>query len=251
MREARSVFEEELRRRGIPFTVVGDGRYQLENGTGTLTVNLDNVARDFQRDGDEAAIARFIDRVLSRLDAPPWEVARTRVYWSAERFDHEFGDTLREPVSDTVTRVLVVTDLEHGLITWLTPSDLEKWNVSLRELREAADGNLDRLLADKRPEVANAGDARLGMIPVDSALKASVIFAPGFKQFVAAEVGWPVLVVLPCRDFVYVIAETDQHLLSRMGAVVQREFRASGYPITTEVLRISDAGIEAIGRFPD
>jgi hypothetical protein len=35
-----------------------------------------------------------------------------------------------------------------------------------------------------------------------------------------------------------------------MGSVVVNEFRSSGYPITTEVLRISDDGIEAIGRFP-
>jgi len=32
--------------------------------------------------------------------------------------------------------------------------------------------------------------------------------------------------------------------------VVVREFRSSGYPITTEVLRVSSEGIEAIGAFP-
>jgi hypothetical protein len=35
-----------------------------------------------------------------------------------------------------------------------------------------------------------------------------------------------------------------------MGSVVVNEYRNSGYPITTEVLRVSDAGIEAIGRYP-
>jgi hypothetical protein len=89
------------------------------------------------------------------------------------------------------------------------------------------------------------------MIPIDSALKASLIFAPAFRRFVEADVGWPVLVVIPCRDFIYLLAEQDQALLGRMGGVVQKEFRESGYPITTEVLRLSDQGIEAIGKFPE
>jgi hypothetical protein len=76
-----------------------------------------------------------------------------------------------------------------------------------------------------------------------------VIFAPSFRRFVETVLGWPVLVVLPCRDFIYVVAD-DSPLLGQMGSVVVNEFRASGYPITTEVLRISDDGIEAIGHFP-
>jgi len=60
---------------------------------------------------------------------------------------------------------------------------------------------------------------------------------------------WPVLVVIPCRDFIYVL-EQDQELINRIGRVVVEEFQNSGYPITTEVLRISDDGIEVIGRFP-
>jgi hypothetical protein len=36
-----------------------------------------------------------------------------------------------------------------------------------------------------------------------------------------------------------------------MNETVQREFRESGYPLTTEVLRVSDDGIESIGSFPD
>jgi hypothetical protein len=34
-----------------------------------------------------------------------------------------------------------------------------------------------------------------------------------------------------------------------MGGVVQDEFRKSGYPITTEVLRVSDDDIQAVGKF--
>jgi len=115
--------------------------------------------------------------------------------------------------------------------------------VSLRQ-------NLARLLAGLRLKVELIDGMRLAMVPLDSVFKASVIFSPNFKAFITQELDWPVLAVIPCRDFIYAISERDRALLQRMGGVVQREFRESGYPVTTEVLRISDAGIEAIGAFP-
>jgi hypothetical protein len=56
-------------------------------------------------------------------------------------------------------------------------------------------------------------------------------------------------VVVPCRDFIYVLREKSE-LVQRIGRVVVREYQSSGYPITTEVLRVSSDGIEAVGAFP-
>jgi len=128
---------------------------------------------------------------------------------------------------------------------------LQKWNVSREDALAAADANMAELIAGKRPEVQEIDGMKLAMVPVSSVFKASVIFAPNFKDFVSDVVGWPVLVVIPCRDFIFVIPEKDKALLNRMGRVVQDEFRNSGYPVTTEVLRISDNEIEAIGKFPE
>ena len=55
--------------------------------------------------------------------------------------------------------------------------------------------------------------------------------------------------VVPCRDFIYVLQEKSA-LVNRIGSVVVREYKSSGYPLTTEVLRVSSDGIEAIGAFP-
>ncbi len=129
---------------------------------------------------------------------------------------------------------------------------LQDWGVSEDAAVAAAGINMDRLLQGKELELAGEIDGMsLGMVPVDSVFKASVIFAPGFKRFVSQKLDWPVLAVIPCRDFIYVLAEKDKALLNRMGDVVQREYRESGYPITTEVFRVSDKGIEAIGKFPE
>lgn len=45
----------------------------------------------------------------------------------------------------------------------------------------------------------------------------------------------------------YLFPETDFELVSRSAPVVLREYATSGYPITTEVWRISSKGLEAIG----
>lgn len=250
MHPAALIFEEELRRRAIQFAQTLDGRYQIELEGGTLVLNLDNVARDFDRDGDRGRIVRYIESSLAVFAPfPSWADARARIYWSAEASTADLQGALHEPVTDRLSRVLVFAD--HAGMRWLVPKRLEEWGVRMSEVDAAARENLDRLLHGKRLEVERDDGSALGMVPIDSvALKASIIFAPGLKAFVAEELGWPVLAVIPCRDFIYFFREGDD-VIRAIGDVVQREFRESGYPITTEVLRISDAGIESIGHFPE
>lgn len=248
---ARALFESALRSRNVSFRRVDDALYSVVVGGADVTVSLENAARDFVRDGDDGAILRFVEICLTPVDIPEWETAAHHIYFAAERSDQEFGDTLRTNITDTVTRVLVVTSPGERVITWLSRSQQVKWNVTLDQLEMAARTNLDALLSGKQLEIIPAAGRKLGMLPVDSALKASLIFAPVLRRIVEPELGWPVLAVVPCRDFVYLLAEHDQDFLGNLGSVVQREFRGSGYPITTEVLRISDAGIEAIGAFPE
>ncbi len=252
MKSATEIFESELTKRGVAFSRKNVANLYVVDVRGVqTTVSLENISRTYARDGDPRVVASFVDQVFKHQGLPGWEKARSLVYWSAEPADHDFGTTIRKRVSDKVSQVLVVTDLEEGKVTWLTPELVSEWQVSEKVIRDAASENLSRLLDGKRPQVEAIDGMKLGMVPVPSVFKASVVFAPRFKAFVAADIGWPVLVVIPCRDFIYVLAEKDRALLNRMGGVVQREYRESGYPITTEVLRVSDQGIEAIGAFPE
>jgi hypothetical protein len=57
--------------------------------------------------------------------------------------------------------------------------------------------------------------------------------------------------VVPCRDFEYVNSVKDGGFLGRLGGVVVKQYRESGYPITKDVLEVSNAGIVAIGKFPE
>ena len=249
--DANVIFEAELGRRGVAFRREADLLYRVEPGRWTVTASLENVSRNAQRDEDPDVIVRFVDHLLTFSGGhPDWSDSRTLLFWAAEPTAAEFGDSIHVDVSDEVSRVLTLTDADRSTVIWVTPAMCRDWGVSVEDACAAASANQDRLLDGI--ELETDGDDRretLGMIPVHPPYKASTIFAPAFKNLVERALGWPVLVVLPCRDFVYVIAD-ESPLLNRMGSVIVNEFRNSGYPITTEVLRVSDDGIEAIGRFP-
>lgn len=169
----------------------------------------------------------------------------------AEPSDHNFGDTIHYKISNDVAKVLVLTDLNEGKITWISSKMISDWKVTQAEVERNANENMAKLLKGKRPEVKEVDGQKLGMVPVQSVFKASTIFSPNFKEFVSSDIGWPVFAVIPCRDFIYILPEKDKSLLNRIGGIVQNEYRSSGYPITTEILKISDNGIEAIGKYPE
>jgi hypothetical protein len=75
--------------------------------------------------------------------------------------------------------------------------------------------------------------------------------SPAFRDLVSPTHGWPVYVVVPCRDFAYVIRNDNRDFLGRLGSVVIKEYRNSGHPITKDVLEVSNDGITAIGTYPE
>ncbi len=249
--DANEIFEEELSRRCLSFEREDEDNYRVQLECGEVLANLANVRRNAERDQDPEAIRQFVDQVLETFPSPrpEWGGASGLLLWAAEPAEQDLGDSIRIPVTDEVSRALTLTDAGQTKITWVNPGMCDEWGVTPEQASAAAFLNQDRLLAGIELEVAETASQALGMVPVDSPYKASVIFAPSFKRFVEPVLGWPVLVVLPCRDFIYVVADNSP-LLGKLGSVVVNEFRTSGYPITTEVLRVSDDGIKAIGRFP-
>jgi hypothetical protein len=85
----------------------------------------------------------------------------------------------------------------------------------------------------------------------ETPFKASLILSPAFRDLVSPTHGWPVYVVVPCRDFAYVVRDDDRDFLGSLGGVIIDEYRKSGYPITKDVLQVSDHGVAAIGTFPE
>jgi len=252
MTKMQDAFVAEARLQGLEVRRwLEDGRAVVAVGAHELTISLENIARVIARDGDTGALERFVRAIRGSLaELPPWDTARQGLRFSAEAADVELGDALWEPVTREVVRVLVFVDPEEALIRWLSPADLATWGVDLPEAHRVAAAGMAALLDEATLEVTPAEGHLLGYLETDSPLKASLIFSPNLKARVSTHLGWPIYAVIPARDFMYLFPKRDQALIPRIGGVVVNEFRGSGYPITTEVLEISDAGIQAIGKYP-
>lgn len=249
--DANGLFEQELARRGLAYVREDESAYRIQLDGGEVVANLTNIIRNAERDDDVGVIARYLDQVIGAIRAtiPEWREASHLLFFSAEPADQDFGEAVTRTVTEEVARVLTLTDAQQSRLTWVTPQMCSTWGVTPAEASAMALTNQDTLLDGLELQFDEVDGHRLGMIPLDSPYKASVIFAPRFKQCVQGALGWPVLVVVPCRDFIYVVSDNSP-LLNRMGSVVVREFSESGYPITTEVIRVSDEGLSGIGKFP-
>jgi len=247
------LFEQELRRRGISFARDSEsGRHVLERVDGTrLLLNLDNLTREFERDDDPGRIARFIDTALaSGGSAKTWAEARLKLFLTLEPNHFAEPSDLARAVSERVDRVPVLFDPEIGAITWVSQQMLDDLSVTENDALREAGENLDKELQDSALEYKDIDGMRLAFISSRLPFKASLILAPNFRKTVEPVVGWPVLAVAPARDFLYLWNARHGELTNRLGRVIVDEFKASPYPLSTEVFELTDQGLRAIGDFP-
>lgn len=251
---ADDLFVAELKRRGIPFSVADDGRYVVQIHSRTAVVNLDNIRRDFSRDHDSDAIVQFVTQLSADPigDFPDWATVKPFVRYSLESAECEgvYGDAIRESVSEKLVRVFVYTSPDGSLIELIMLSMLHAWRITLGELAAVATANMNELIGRAVLDIEEVDGVKLGMISTeDTSFKASFILSKCFRELVTAQFGWPVYVVVPTRDFVYVLSRMNRDFLGRLGGAVLREYERSGYPITPDVLEVGDHGVNAIGSF--
>ncbi len=250
-KSAARLFEAELRRRKISFAIESaSGRYVVQCPDGERLVSLENLDRDYARDGDESRISRFLDTVLSPLpEIPPWPQAQSSVFLALEPNDYEERPEFRIAVSERIDRVPVLFDRERNGLIWITTEMLADWQVSLAAVEAAAYANLDTALAKAKIAYDDIDGARLGFLDTSLPFKSALILAPQLRSVVSSVLGWPLYAVVPDRDFLFLWDTAQKELIGRVGGVVMKEFSQAAYPLTTEVLEITDEGISAIGAF--
>jgi len=243
-----------LARRGLALTVEDD-QHLLRGPTLKLFVDRATLQRAVLDEGgspDDAATA-LLDRLLDRAAGlPDWFVAKSGVRFALVPDSDRLTGHLHMPVSPHAAAVLTYTDPHELMISWLRADVLSRWFTDDETLHRTALQNLDGVLAKTTLEVQDARGFKLGMLSVDSAYKGALLLAPGLRAVVEPEFGWPVCAVVPCRDFVFVFADADREpLIPMLAAAVMTEFESSAHPVTNEVWRITDDGIEAIGAYGD
>ncbi len=246
------LFEKELHNRDLYIkSKVEDDTYIVPVNGIELNIYLGNVRRDYKRDKDSKIIETFVDNITKTVpDISNFECIRDNIRFSLESCEFEKDDYISENISETVSKVIVFVSDEERLISWVNKSQLSEWKIEKDELSRIADDNMSKLLDEFDIEVKDINGMRLAMFPLKKvAFKASLITCSKFKDKLSSVLGWPVLTVIPARDFIYSFSVKDKDLLTMVGGVVVKEFSESAYPITKEVLLISDKGIEAVGTY--
>ena len=155
-------------------------------------------------------------------------------------------------MTDELCKIYVYTPADGSFITWVNHFTVDDWGVSREQIVLEAEANMREIVAATRLECTDIDGVQLGMLSTThTPFKASLILSPALRDLVSPVLGWPVYAVVPCRDFAFVISVKDRDFLSRMGRVVVEQYKKSGYPITKDVLQVSDAGITAIGTYPE
>ncbi len=246
-------FQKVLQARGLKVKrVTSDGLFVMDAHGGECEISLANAARKYQESHDPSVFEELLDLMIADPSAfPAWNVAQSGLRLVAERCDHDLQHAIWDPVSDDICRVVEYADATNKRIVWLGTRHLEEWQVSRDEVIRVASRNMAAIMDRAQVEIEQIDGLKYAMFSINElTLKASLIFSPNFQQKVSSIVlGWPVLVVIPCRDYLIAVPEEHQELMSRLGGIVVEEYEKSPYPLTTEVFRLSDDGIEAIAEF--
>jgi hypothetical protein len=249
--DVRALFEDELRRRGLSFTIEPDsGRHAIEAGGGRLLVSLDNLQRDVATDGDLDRIDRFVDAIEASSRQSERSLSAERLYWSLEPNDYADTPSFRSAISNRIDRVLVHLSENGQLITWLEPHMLEQLGLSETAAARQASANLSDALAEASLQKEDIDGVPLGSVGTELPFKSSLILAPNLREVAGPALGWPLMAVAPDRDFLYMWPAEHAEFVQRVGGVVVREYSQAAYRLSTEVYRIDDEGIRAIGEFP-
>jgi hypothetical protein len=245
---------QDLARRGLQYTLdSSSGRYAVQVGGTTLLLSVENLAREYRQEGDDACVARFLDSSLA-VDpgvTTDWAEASKSVLFCLEPSDYVEGPEIRVSLSKQIDRVPTVVDEAKGRVTWISSRMLDQWGVSVRDVETTAMGNLAIAAASSSVEWQDIDGVRLGFLNTRLPFKSPVLLAPNFRSLVAEVIGWPLYAVVPDRDFVYIWAAKHIEFVEHVGAVVLEQYAASPYPLSTEVFEINDAGMEAIGAFAE
>lgn len=246
-----NTFKTQLESKGLTIDSIDkDGFILINVEESELKVSLDNVRRNYERDSDDSYITDLVNTIVSHSSKKEdWENIKKKIYVQFFPNDFEFENLIYEKVTNEFSKVFMVNT--NNNFSFISEDDLIDWNLNLEQLKNQVDLNLDIFLDKVQIEVEDVDNHKLGMIDIEEVwLKSACLFSSKIKDLVQNNIGFPFYAVIPVRDFCYIFGEQDfEYFSERLGSVVVEEYEKSGYPITTEILKFSENGVKAMGKY--
>lgn len=244
-------FKTELTKQNLKIdSVDSEGLFHIDLGTMDIKVSIENLRRNYIKNKDSSLIIDFVSSLKATSeDIPNWNIAKDSIFYSLFPSDFEYNKVINNPVTKDLHKVYIYCTTVNN--TWLTKDDILKWKISEEEFEQQVKLNVNKLLENAKVEIDMVEGKKLGYFSLyDETLKGSLLLSTKLKNKVEKDFGWPIYAVIPVRDFCYIFSEKNsKFFIDRLGNTVVKEFKESSYPISTEILKITDKGIEAIGKF--
>lgn len=244
-------FKSELEKKGVKIDSIDEKEIIYINiNDNVLEISLENTRRNYERDADESHILDLVNTVISYENAlPTWEVAKEKIYVQLFPNNFDLQNSIVEKITDEFSKGYVIS--ENDKLTWISKEILKTWNIDETELKNQANSNANRLLSETEIKYEIVEDKKLGLIDVENSfLKGSLLFASDMKEKIKEDIGFPFYAVIPVRDFCYIFSEKDMKFISmRIGEVVVDEYKKSENPVTTEILKFTENGVEVVGKY--
>lgn len=246
-------FKSRIEDMGLVIDKVDDeGLIYIEQEEGEFKISLDNVRRSYEQEGNFYHLDSLINSIHNYLfeePIPSWDDAYLNVYQSLFPADNEWGDFIHEKVTDDFHKNYIY--YKDGQYIWINRSQLESWGIDEFVFKKQVAFNMNTLLDETTIEITETEEGlpiAYFECPIEG-LKSALLFSTDVKKKLEPVIGWPVLCVLPVRDFCYIFSTENDILIEQLASVVLNEFQNAAYPVTTEILKISDEGTEAIGKY--
>lgn len=248
-----SEFKSQVEKEGLKIdSVDATGLIYITKGDLVIKVSLDNVRRNYERDGDTSHISNLVQLLTTNPTeiSDNWKEVQDAIYISLFPNDYDFKDFIHTKVTNECSKVYIYS--REDKFIWITKDNLKKWGITEKELDIQATTNADKLLKDAKIIFDTIENHKLGRIEVEhETLKAALLFAPTLREKISKDCGFPFYAVIPVRDFCYIFSENDfQFFSEKLGKTVIDEYKKSGYPITTEILKFTEKGVQVVGKYP-
>ncbi len=245
-------FKNQIAVQGLKIDSIDDTELiYIQKGETTLKISLNNLRKDYNRDKDKSIIADFV-KIIADLDADEsysWNSIKENVFISLYPYDYKIDGLIFESVTDSLNQIYVVN--VEDKFDWVLKEHIEEWDITENQLKEQAlkNGNKIAKLAQLKTEEIEG--RKLGYIDTEyHNLESAILLSDAFKLKIESEFGFPYYFVIPNRDFCYIFSKNNFDFFSkRIGNVVLEEFNNSSYPLSTEIIEVSQNKLNVVGAF--
>ena len=214
----------------------------------TAQISLHNLIEYYLDSRDGNAVEDFVRKIkdaVGRHRDPTWAEARENIYLSPCHHETIMDNPYGRQVTGYFYTIPVVDTPDASIR--IVPELAEKWGTAEEDLHRLALENGTRLLAATPLEIGDVQGHPLGSFRTeDRNLTGACLFAPGLKEKIIKDFGWPIYFIFPDKITCHFFGRDHYDFFEpRIGKLIAEKYDG-GRRISPELMEFSDGGVKSI-----